>query len=156
MSGRRKIEDRIKRKEAEILEFELKIRETRAYIQALQDAIKWLPRDGDVPAETKLRAGSAVAEARELILKAGEPLHISKLLEAMGRELSRNNRAALSGSISAYVRRGEIFTRPAPNTFGLVEFGNEPEPEGLSAGQSHQEPPPDFGMDDDDDSEIPF
>jgi hypothetical protein len=37
------------------------------------------------------------------------------------------NRSALSGSIAAYVRKGEIFTRPAPNTFGLLELGNSVE-----------------------------
>jgi hypothetical protein len=29
--------------------------------------------------------------------------------------------------LAAYVRRGEIFTRPSPNTFGLLELGHDNE-----------------------------
>lgn len=32
---------------------------------------------------------------------------------------------SLASSLAAYVRKGEIFTRPAPNTFGLVELGHK-------------------------------
>ena len=63
-TSRQRIEDRIKRKEVEILEFEMKIREARSYVQALNDTIKLLPRDDDAPAYTILRAGSGVAKAR--------------------------------------------------------------------------------------------
>ena len=158
MSSRRKIEDRIRRKDAEIQELEAKIREAKSYVQALQDVMKLIPHDESVQAETVLRAGSAVAEAREIILTNGQPLHISGILTAMGRELNRKNRSALGGSISAYVRRGEIFTRPAPNTFGLVEFAAEVDDHPL-APEATSEPPADFGTDDDGpgfDEDIPF
>lgn len=153
MSSRKKIEDRIKRKEAEILELEAKIREGSAYVQALHDVIKLLPRDDDMPAEAILRSGSAVAGAREAILKAGRPLHISEILDAMGRVVDRKSRTGLSGSISAYVRRGEIFTRSAPNTFGLAEMNDDAE-EGIAPDElPSDEPPSDFGVDDD---KMPF
>lgn len=143
-SSRQKIEDRIRKKEAEIQDLEGKIREARAYIQALQDTIKILPREDSVSGESVLRAGSKVAMAREAILKAGSPLHISKILESMGREVNRKNRAGLSSSLAAYVRRNEIFTRPSPNTFGLVELsGNHP-----PMFPDDDGPPPDFGKDD--------
>ena len=147
MSTWKKIEDRIRRKEVEIQEFEGKIREGNAYIQALQDAIKLFSRDDSIPAETKLRPGSAVGEAREVILKAGRPLHISKILEAMGRMVDRKGRIGLSGSISAYVRRGEIFTRPAPNTFGLVRMVNEAERDKAPVTSIDDDFPPAFGVD---------
>jgi len=54
-------------------------------------------------------------------------MHITELLEAIGKPGDRMNRSALGGSIAAYVRKGEIFTRPAPNTFGLLELGNSVE-----------------------------
>ena len=152
MSTRKKIKDRIKRKELEIQQLEAKIREEKAYIQALQDAIKLLPRDDDIPAEAKLRPGSAVGKAREVILKAGRPLHISKILEAMGRSADRKGQTGLSGSIHSYVRRGEIFTRPAPNTFGLVEMGNKTEKNKVAVPPTDDDLPPDFGVDD----ETPF
>ena len=128
MSERQKIEDRLRRKEGEILNLEEKIKAARVYVQALRDVLKIMgtPDVGgrsDTAAETVLRSGSAVAKAREEILRRGILVHISDLLEALGKEVTRENRASLTSSLSAYVRRGEIFTRPEPNTFGLVELG---------------------------------
>lgn len=144
MLGRSRIEERIRRKEEEIHELESKLREARAYVQALHDALRMLPRerrDKVAPAETVLRPGSSVAEAREAILRAGTPLHVTELLDALGREKTRAARAALAGSISAYVRRGEVFTRPRPNTFGLSELGHD------STEDFEPELPSDFGED---------
>lgn len=53
----------------------------------------------------------------------------------MGRPLTSQNKISVGGSISNYVRRGEIFIRTAPNTFGLV--GMTPEVADV--------PPADFG-----------
>ena len=172
MSSRRKIEDRIKKKEQEIQELELKIREAKAYIQAMNDVVKLIPDDGGRGANRgprELREGSMMASARDAIMKAGQPLHILKLLEAVGKPFTRENRASLAGSISAYVRRGEIFTRRGPNTFGLVEFETAdmkpppasplrkpPSPSLSREAASPSSPPPDFGIDDDDEEEIKF
>jgi hypothetical protein len=140
VNERRKIEDRLKRKEHEIRQLEAQINETRIYIQALQDVLKLLPRDkeGEESAEAILRPGSAVARAREAILRRGTPMHLSDLLRDMGLAVSPEARASLGGSLSAYVRRGEIFSRPAPNTFGLTELGH-------GADTTKREPPENFG-----------
>lgn len=128
MSERERIEERLRRKEAEMLGLEEKLKSTRVYVQALRDVLSML----DVPAsepvtaeeteESVLRPGSAVALARDVILRRGEPMHVNDILLAMGRESTRETQASLIGSISAYVRRDKIFTRPAPNTFGLAEL----------------------------------
>lgn len=139
MADRRKVQEKIKKKEQEIQELEAKIREARIYVQALHDVLKMFPKDtAGADAEAILRPGSAVAQARELILKERRPLHISEILKAQGRELTRVNRAALGGSIAAYVRKGLIFTKEAPNTFGLVELKKQ-------GGEDN--PPPEFGSD---------
>ena len=139
MADRRKVEERIKKKEQEIQELEARLREARVYAQALHDVLKMFPKVGlGADAEAILRPGSAVAQARELILKQGKALHIAEILKALGREVNRVNRAALGGSISAYVRKGVIFTKEAPNTFGLVEMRKKEEGD---------DPPPDFGTD---------
>jgi hypothetical protein len=115
---------KIERKRAEIAELETTTRLAREYLQALEDTLKMIPRDltNGADSVTVLRAGSALAKAREAIRKVGRPMHITELLEAIGKGTSRNERAGLSGTLAAYVRRGEIFTRPAPNTFGLTEL----------------------------------
>ena len=144
MNERRKIEERLRKKEEEIREFEAKIRDARVYVQALQDVLKILPRGSERNIRAgALRPGSGMAKVREFILEKGRPGHVTELLEALGRPATRGARASLSGSLAAYVRKGEIFTRPSPNTFGLIELGHE---NGDDAGPDN-EPPADFGED---------
>jgi len=144
MNERRKVEERLRKKEEEIREFEARIRDARIYVQALQDVLKILPRGSERNIRAgALRPGSGMAKVREFILEKGRPGHVTELLEALGRPATREARASLSGSLAAYVRKGEIFTRPSPNTFGLIELGHDNEDD---AGPDN-EPPVDFGED---------
>jgi hypothetical protein len=141
MEDRKKIEEKLRKKEHEIEALEERIKAARVYVQALQDVLKILDQVGEGGATSAvLKPGSAVAQAREIILSRGEPVHISALLEAMGKDASRETRASLTSSLAAYVRRSEIFTRPAPNTFGLVELGH------LTEESPETEPPAGFGQ----------
>ncbi len=163
---RGEIQKRIDRKKAEIStlrqqigSLETQIKEASSYIQALEDTLKLLPKDSaSAPESTtqNLRAGSAVAKARDAILAAGKPLHISEILKILGKATDNVSRAAVSGSLAAYVRKGQIFTRPAPNTFGLTELdGSTIEPK-----NNKPRPPPDFGLASDvedlGDEDVPF
>ena len=147
MGLREEFQKRIEKKQIEIQDLELKIKEANAYLQALLDTQKLLPKDtisgGSVQS---LRPGTAVAKARDAIKKAGNPLHISEILKALGKPQDKQNKVSLSGSLAGYVRKGEVFTRPSPNTFGLIEFGNgtgkEPTDEGVGY---PDELPPTFG-----------
>jgi len=144
MNERRKIEERLRQKEEEIREFEAKIRDARIYVQALQDVFKILARESDRNIRAgSLRPGSSMAKVREFILETGRPGHVTELLEALGRPVTREARASLSGSLAAYVRKGEVFTRPSPNTFGLIELGHVNEHEA----SPDNEPPAGFGED---------
>jgi hypothetical protein len=103
----------------------------------MQDAIKALPREAmNASQPRELRPGTAVANARDFIKNAGRPLHITDILKGLGKPADTKNKLSLSGSLAGYVRDGQIFTRPAPNTFGLIEFGN---------GKVSDEIPEDFG-----------
>lgn len=155
MSERQKIEDRLRKKEQEIVALEEKVKSTKVYVQALRDILKMLGSDGneEADAEATLRSGSAVDQARRVILERGTPVHIDEILEALGKGATREAKASLTSSLAAYVRRGEIFTRPAPNTFGLVELGHEANDE------ESPQPPADFGQprqSRNPDDEIPF
>lgn len=146
MIDRAAVEERLRRKELEIQSLEEKLRAARIYLQALRDVLKVGQlaenRDqGGVSADVLLRPGSAVALARDAILARGKPVHINELLGIQGKELTRESRASLTSSLSAYVRRGEIFTRPAPNTFGLIELGHDHSETGPP-----NEPPRGFGQ----------
>lgn len=155
MNQQKKIMGRIRRKEAEIQDLEVQIREAKAYVQAMQDVLKMLPRTGAGPGGAEiLRTGSAAAQARDIILAAGQPVHVTDLLKEMGKEMTRETRASLSGTLAAYVRKGEIFTRPGPNVFGLVEMDEQPK-----APIQADEPPDNFGTFDDEpeeDDDSPF
>jgi hypothetical protein len=161
MGLREEFQKRIDKKQQEIVELQLLIREAAAYVQALQDSMRLLPKDfnsNHPKPEQTLRSGTSIAKAHDAIQKAGKPLHIAELLKAIGLTPDKKQRVSLSGSLAAYVRRHEIFTRPAPNTFGLVALGhtsgvpNDPEPpEGFGAQQAGDDDVPELPDDD-----IPF
>jgi hypothetical protein len=123
MGFRQDLEKRIKKKEQEIFELKRQIDKAEAYLQALNDSLRFLPKDeNEINPGSRLRPNSDLAKARNDLKKAGRALHITELLAAMGKPVTKSSRVSLSGSLSAYARRGEIFTRPLPNTFGLKEF----------------------------------
>ena len=124
MNLRRDIEKKIERKQVEIRDWEMRVREANSYIQALQETLKMLPREAAAPSRT-LRPGTSVAKAYEAIKKARKPLQINEILRAIGRAADKKNRLSLSGSLAHYVRAEELFTRPAPNTFGLIELEDD-------------------------------
>lgn len=143
MSERDIIQDKIKKKEQEIQSLEEKLRTAKVYLNALHDISKALSKESHTKVESAvLREGSAVAQARDFIFTKGTPVHINDLLEGLGKGMTRESRASLTSSIAAYVRRGEVFSRSAPNTFGLLELGHVTSPE--SDGPS--EPPEGFGQ----------
>jgi hypothetical protein len=72
VSEQLKLEDRIRRKQSEILTLEEKLKAAKVYLSALRDIAKLLDSASEpTPPEGKLKAGSAVALAREIILKRG-------------------------------------------------------------------------------------
>lgn len=158
MGLREELQKRIERKQEEIVELQTQIREAGAYLQGLQDTLKLIPREPSTPQEANLRPGTEISRARDVLRAEGKPMHIGDLLKALGRPVDSKNRAALAGSLANYVRKGEIFSRPAPNTYGLIEMECEP--------QREDEPPPSFGTDPDeseavvvgnaDDEDVPF
>jgi hypothetical protein len=142
MNEKNLILEKIQKKESEIQSLEEKLRAAKVYIQALKDVLCVFPSDGGqtplLKTEPILRPGSAMALAREAILQEGRPIHVDDLLLAIGKEVTKESRSSLGSAIAAYVRRGEVFTRPAPNTFGLLELTH-------FADEDAYEPPPDFG-----------
>lgn len=156
MSDRKKIEDRLRKKKAEIAALEEKIRSAKVYMAALQDVLKMFVGEEAAEAPGRLRPGSAVAQAREIILFRGEPVHLDDLIVAMGKPLNQSSKSSLVGSLAAYVREDEIFTRTAPNTFGLIELGHDASAEE----DDSDEPPAGFGRQPvsavDLDDDVPF
>lgn len=125
MGARQKIESLIEKKRQESAELQSQIDKNEIYIQGLLDSLRFLPKEQESTepkAESHLRAGSDVYKAREFLKAAGRPMYIMDILKGIGKEANKSNRVSVSGTISWWVRKGQIFTRPSPNTFGLVEF----------------------------------
>jgi hypothetical protein len=139
MIHRQKLDSLIRKKQEQIQELEAQTREAKAYLQALLDMLRFSPREGaGTQANELLRPGSDMSKARDAIKQAGRPLHVSEIVSAIGKENSKKNRISVAGSLAGYVRKRLIFTRPAPNTFGLMEM----EPRSVTG---EEEPPEDFG-----------
>lgn len=144
MGLRDKFEDKIKKKKEEIEQLHIKIREAEAYIQGLQDAMKYLPKyKVDVTSDKSLRPGSMLHKTYTLLKSTGKPMHINDILQGIGLQVDRDKKVSLTGSLGSYVRNKQIFTRPAPNTFGLISMENE----------DIDEPPDDFGFTDEESEE---
>jgi hypothetical protein len=132
MTDRRLIESRLRNKQKEIQYLESRLREAKGYVSALRELL------GLEPTNEK----SMVDQARDIILQKGHAVHITELLEAMGREVTRENRVSLTSALSAYLRRGDIFTKAGPNRFGLYELKHRTP----SKGSLRSQPPDDFGQ----------
>jgi hypothetical protein len=123
MQIQREIERRIEKKRQEIAGFKQQLNTAETYLEALEDTLKLLPKEGDK--EVVLRQGSDLSRARDFIKERGQPQHVNEILKGIGKEANKANKTSLSGSLGGYVRKGIIFTKPAPNTFGLIEMENE-------------------------------
>ena len=147
MGIKQRLEEKIKKKEQEIIEWETNIREAKAYIQAVNETIKLLPREetkSSTP-ENLLRPGASAYKALQALKASDEPMHIIALLKAIKMENSKKNRISLGATLSRYSRNGEIFKKTAPNTFGLVEKNY----------QGQDEPPDNFGvLEDEEDDRV--
>lgn len=165
MGLREDLQRRIERKQAELAEAELEWERRKAgaeaYIQALQETIRSLPRDAaDVRPEHILRAGGALARVRDFIIGRGNPQSVDDILRALGKPNDKKSKASLTSMLGTYVRKGEIFVRTAPNTYGLIELahsqGEDEPPAGFGStaiDQPKQKPTP---TPPDDDDEVPF
>ena len=125
MGLRESFQKLIDKKQEEILDLEIRIREAQAYVQALQDSIRLIPKDDakiSASRESTLRDGTNLANTRQILLEARKPLHINEILAKIGKPIDQASRVSLVGTLGSYSRKGKIFTRTGPNIFGLIEF----------------------------------
>lgn len=122
MRAERDIERRIKQKKEEALRLREELFKAEAYIEAMQESLRLIKKTSNAEDGIGIRPGSMIHKAQMVMRQAGKPLYVDDLLNRMGREVTKKNRMSLSGSLGTYVRNRQVFTRPAPNTFGLIEF----------------------------------
>ncbi|MEN8615456.1 hypothetical protein ABFB09_09355 [Dehalogenimonas sp. THU2] len=131
-SARVNIEKRIEKEKQKIVDLRQQVERSEAFIQGLQEALQMLPKEKVEP-QTKssgyLRPGSDMQKIQELLKRTGHPLPIDEIIGKIGKQVSNATRASIASSLSRYVRKNEIFSRPGPNTFGLIEFASNEIPE---------------------------
>ena len=117
---------RVGKKRQEIAALEQQIMTARAYLQAMDEALRLAERTNSPTATRRrasgLRNGSMPANAYPVLKQAGHPMYLIALLDAMKVPQTAKNKRTLASSLSAYARKKDVFTRPRPNTFGLIEF----------------------------------
>ncbi len=113
----------IEKKRLEVDALRTQLTAAEAYIEAMQDAIKLLPKElnGD-GATFQLREGSKLAKVRDLLAENGKAMHINQILAGIGDSPDTKARVALTGSLGQYAREGKTFTKEGPNEFGLLEY----------------------------------
>jgi hypothetical protein len=79
-----------------------------------------------------IQHGSSVWWTAKVLHMLGRPTHITQLLPRINRESGESFKAStLVSNLSRYVKFGDTFERPAPNTFGLIDFTKDPVAEGV-------------------------
>lgn len=136
MNPRRKFEDKLRKTKKDLDEAKERVHTLETSMKTWEEALKLLPKDGE-DATKKLRPQSQLAKTRNAIKRKGSPMHIVEILEAINKTNNKKNRLSLAGSLGWYVRQGEIFNRPEPNTFGLIEL--ESASEDTSKGDGEQD-----------------
>lgn len=122
MKAAKDIERKIKQKQEENQRLKIEIERNEAYVEGLKDSLRLFQRTAASNGTGAIRPNSQVDKARAVLRAERKPMHVSEILRKSGREPSKKNKLSLSGSLGWYVRHEEVFTRPAPNTFGLLEF----------------------------------
>jgi len=144
----RKYTDKIQSLESDRAEIEKRLIETRAYLQALEDTMKHVSRGEPGSGDTaRVRLGGVVDKTIKTLTAANAPMHVGKILEALGNESTSQTRKALSAQLNTYVRSTRIFKRTAPNTFGLIEWSTSAkggDSEGGDPPEDPHSPPRDF------------
>lgn len=124
---RRKVEGKISAKEKDIQALEEQLAATKAELRGMMEVLKLLPREENtVEAKKQLRPGSLTEKTFKVLAKSGRHMYVDEILAAMKKAQNKKNRSSLASVLSQYSRKQEIFSKSAPNTFGLLEWGNTP------------------------------
>ena len=122
MGARESLQKLADKKDGEISDLRLQLAQAEAYLQAIQDSIKVLPKEPlNDKTEPELRPGTLLSQAKDVLKAEGKPMHVNEILKKMGKNVDKSSRISLSGSLSAYVRKRMIFKKTGPNIFALVE-----------------------------------
>jgi hypothetical protein len=77
-----------------------------------------------------IQRGSSVWWTAKVLFMIGQPMHITKILERIAKESGTTfEKNTVVSNLSRYVKYADTFNRPAPNTFGLIDFTKDLDPQ---------------------------
>jgi hypothetical protein len=125
---RAQIEKEVSKKQAELDAMERDLHAARAVLAAFKELLRKIPAEGGASSsplptgwgKNELRPGSDATKARQAILKAGKPLHLTEILSVMGRADTKKNRLSVASSLANYARKGQHFVKTGPNIFWVL------------------------------------
>jgi len=95
-----------------------------AVLDAQLRAVRRLRRESRQASATGPKSKSQVDMAYEVLQRADSPLHVSELIERIGRAFGVEvNRESLVSALTKKVARKDRFTRSEKNTFALLPRG---------------------------------
>src|SRR5438128_631144 len=109
------LEKEIEHHEGSIADCKERIAAEQATIEELESLYKLIPTADVNGAQPAFRQNSDGWLVHRLLVKAGGPLYIDDILTGLEREITTESRGSLGGQLGGYVRKGQVFTRPAPN-----------------------------------------
>lgn len=94
-----------------------------ASLEAQLRAVKRLrSSEPTVASKSKREGRSQVDLVADILTVAGQPLHISEIIEQVSKTHSiQLDRESIVSALTKKVQRGDRFTRPNPNVFGLLK-----------------------------------
>jgi hypothetical protein len=142
MSLQTELEKKIEKKNQEIASLEGQIREAKAFVSGLLEALRSVQKDSDrsiaMPRAKQFRGNSDMAKSHEFIKQMGKPQHINDIVTlGLKKPATKSNLKSVAGALNNYAREGRVFKRTDTNTFSLLEFENQ-----------DLDLPDDFGIDD--------
>ena len=126
------------------------LRRKTGFLHALEAALATLVDSSDwstaSPKRRMPQITGRIARIVDFLRQVKEPQHLDTLIEVLGETVNREIQTSFRAQLGKYVNKHHLLYRPAPNMFGLIEWGedmeeNQPESE-LQVSMDAATPPP--------------
>lgn len=93
-----------------------------ASLEAQLGAIRRLRKAEAKPAASVKRSKSQISMVEDVLIEAGTPLHLREIIQKVNEKFAvRIDPDSIGSALTKRVVKGQRFSRPSKNTFGLLE-----------------------------------
>ncbi len=121
------LHDTLKAKEAQLAQLQREVEALRIAARILADESEEPKgKRGMKPQPVNLPSGTVVTQPlmiRSVLLESGKPLHVEKIAEGIQKKFHVKFKPLyLTSIIYRIMKKGKLFRKEGPNTFGLLEW----------------------------------